>query len=359
MAEGRSAPGSCGVARRLLPVLAVLLLAAGCRRDEAEGFAVVPVQPAPALEAPRASGAPFRLSEQRGKVVLLSFGYTSCPDVCPTTLAQLREVHRQLGAAARDVEVLFVSVDPERDSAERLETYVHAFSPRFTGLRLEGDALAAVLSGYRVTASRRYPDATRYREHRFTGELPYTVDHTGAYFLIDKRGALRERIPYTLPASQLRARVERLLSEEGPVNVGDGREAVAVPAVVPASADVPGMRVEKALARLTPAKVGAVYLTLVNTDGREDRLVAAESSAAERVELHEVVAEGEVLRMLPRPEGFVIPAGGRVELAPGGKHLMLFSVRDSPASLVLTLRFERAGTVRLTVPASAPGADGP
>lgn len=346
--------------RRLLPVLAVLLLAAGCRKDEAEGFAVVPVQPAPVLEAPRGSGAPFRLSEQRGKVVLLSFGYTSCPDVCPTTLSRLREVHRQLGAAARDVEVVFVSVDPERDSAERLETYVHAFSPRFTGLRLEGKALEAVLSAYRVTASRRYPDATRYHEHRFTGELPYTVDHTGAYFLIDKRGALRERIPYTAPASRLRAHVERLLSEEGPVVApADRPQAETRPVVVPASADVPGMRVEKALARLTPAKVGAVYLTLVNTGGREDRLVGAESSAAERVEMHEVVAEGEVLRMLPRPEGFVIPARGRVELAPGGKHLMLFSVRDSPASLVLTLRFEHAGTVRLTVPASAPGADGP
>jgi copper(I)-binding protein len=126
-----------------------------------------------------------------------------------------------------------------------------------------------------------------------------------------------------------------------------------------ARADVPGMRVEGALARLTPAQVGAVYLTLVNPTGREDRLVAAESSSAGRVELHEVVAEGDVLRMLPRPEGFVVPAGGRVELKPGGKHLMLFSVRDSPASLVLTLRFERAGTVQLTVPASAPGADGP
>jgi protein SCO1/2 len=215
MAEGRSAPGVRGVARRLLPVLAVLLLATHCRRDEAEGFAVVPVQPAPALEAPLASGEMFRLSEQRGKVVLLSFGYTACPDVCPTTLSQLREVYRQLGSAARDVEVVFVSVDPERDSAERLETYVHAFGSRFMGLRLEGEALAAVLSGYRVTASRRYPDATRYREHPFTGDIPYTVDHTGAYFLIDKRGALRERMPYTVSSQQLRARVERLLSEEG------------------------------------------------------------------------------------------------------------------------------------------------
>ncbi|WP_257455061.1 SCO family protein [Archangium lipolyticum] len=330
-----------GGARGLLSILAALLLATGCRRDEAQAIAAVPEQPAPALEAPRASGGMFRLSEQRGKVVLLSFGYTACPDVCPTTLSQLRRVYEQLGAAARDVEVVFVSVDPERDSAERLETYVHAFHPRFTGLRLEGDALAAVLSGYRVTASRRYPDATRYREHRFAGDIPYTVDHTGAYFLIDKRGVLRERLPYSVPAGELRAGVERLLAEREP------------------RASVPGVRVEGALARLTPARVGAVYFTLVNTAGREDRLVSAEASSAGRVELHEVVAEGEVLRMLPRPEGFGVPAGGRVELKPGGKHLMLYSVQGSPGSIHLTLHFERAGAVQLTVPASGPGADGP
>ena len=76
-------------------------------------------------------------------------------------------------------------------------------------------AAAQVLSAYGVTASRRYPDAARYREHPFTGDIPYTVDHTGAYFLIDKRGALRARMPYTVPVPRLQAEVERLLSEEG------------------------------------------------------------------------------------------------------------------------------------------------
>jgi protein SCO1/2 len=281
----------------------------------------------------------FRLSEQRGKVVVLSFGYTACPDVCPTTLSQLQRLHGKLGEAARDVEVVFVSVDPERDSAPQLEAYVHAFNPRFTGLRLDAQALAPVLSAWRVTASRRYPDAARYREHPFTGDLPYTVDHTGAFFLIDKAGALRARMPYSVPAERLQQEVERLLSEEGP----------------PAA----GVRVEKARARLTPARVGAVYLTLVNTGGREDRLLSAESATAGKVELHEVIAQGELLQMHPRPEGFVVPAKGRVELAPGGKHLMLYAVQASPASLPLTLHFEKAGTVHLTVPVAAPGADEP
>ncbi|HYO72088.1 MAG TPA: copper chaperone PCu(A)C, partial [Archangium sp.] len=115
----------------------------------------------------------------------------------------------------------------------------------------------------------------------------------------------------------------------------------------------------KARARLTPARVGAVYLTLVNTSGREDRLVSAESTTAARVELHEVIAQGELLQMHPRPEGFVVPAKGRVELAPGGKHLMLYALQETPTSLPLTLHFEKAGTVQLTVPVSAPGADEP
>lgn len=334
---GRTVQETVGWARWLLPALAVVLLAAGCRKEKGEDFAVVPVQPAPALEAPRASGGVFRLSEQRGKVVVLSFGYTACPDVCPTTLSQLQRLHGRLGEASRNVEVVFVSVDPERDSAQQLETYVHAFNPRFTGLRLDAEALAPVLSAWRVTASRRYPDAERYREHPFSGNLPYTVDHTGAYFLIDKAGALRARMPYTVPVERLQQEVERLLSEDGAA----------------------GVRVEKARARLTPARVGAVYLTLVNTSGREDRLVSAESTTAGRVELHEVIAQGELLQMHPRPEGFVVPARGRVELAPGGKHLMLYAVQTSPTSLPLTLHFEKAGPVHLTVPVSAPGADEP
>jgi copper(I)-binding protein len=112
----------------------------------------------------------------------------------------------------------------------------------------------------------------------------------------------------------------------------------------------PGMQVENARARLTPAQVGAVYLTLVNATGREDRLLSATSTSAARVELHEVVPNGEVLQMLPRPEGFAIPASGRVELKPGGKHLMLYSVRASSPDIDLTLHFERTGELRLRVP---------
>lgn len=200
--------------RAVLPALAALLFVAGCRRGADEEFAVVPVRPAPALEATRASGEVFQLSGLRGKVVLLSFGYRSCPDVCPTTLSQLSSLHKRLKSHAQEVEVVFVTVDPERDGAQELEGYVHTFNPRFTALRLQGEALTQVLTAYGVTAERRYPEAARYSNHTFTGELPYSVDHTGGYFIIDRHGALRLRIPYDAALDRLQASVERLLAEE-------------------------------------------------------------------------------------------------------------------------------------------------
>lgn len=120
--------------------------------------------------------------------------------------------------------------------------------------------------------------------------------------------------------------------------------------------DAPAIRVESARAHITPTRVGAVYFTLVSTTTSEDRLLSAESSAARMVELHEVVQEGDVVRMVHRPRGFVIPARASLALEPGGRHLMLYSVQPETSLLDLTLRFERAGTVRLSVPVSAPGA---
>ncbi|MFP2905971.1 copper chaperone PCu(A)C [Pyxidicoccus sp. 3LFB2] len=119
-------------------------------------------------------------------------------------------------------------------------------------------------------------------------------------------------------------------------------------------ASTPGVRVEGAWARLTPAQVGAVYLTLVNTAAQDDRLLGGESAAARRVELHEVIPRGEVLQMHPRPEGFLVPAEGSVELKPGSKHLMLYDVSAAPAHIDLTLRFERSPPMHLRVRVMAP-----
>lgn len=99
--------------------------------------------------------------------------------------------------------------------------------------------------------------------------------------------------------------------------------------------------------------VGAIYLELVNGTGADDRLVSASSPIAGDVETHETVHEGDVSRMVARPEGFVVPAGGKVRLEPGGKHLMLFDVSrpvKAGEAIPLQLTFERAGVVDVQVP---------
>jgi len=113
--------------------------------------------------------------------VLLYFGYTHCPDVCPTTLANLSDVLKRIGKRADEVRVLFVTVDPDRDTAPVLAAYVKAFAPQIDGLRGSADALLALARRYRVA----------YRVTRASGENPYSVMHSGAIFTFDRDGRAR------------------------------------------------------------------------------------------------------------------------------------------------------------------------
>ncbi|HEY8243460.1 MAG TPA: SCO family protein, partial [Casimicrobiaceae bacterium] len=126
-------------------------------------------------------GATRTLADYRGKAVVLFFGYTQCPDVCPTTLAALAEAMKALGPDADRVQVLFVTVDPERDTSELLKAYVPAFDPRFVGLRGDAKALEAVAKEFRIVYQ-KVPGAT---------PTTYTVDHSAGTFLFDPQGRLR------------------------------------------------------------------------------------------------------------------------------------------------------------------------
>ncbi|OLL33480.1 cytochrome c oxidase assembly protein [Burkholderia sp. SRS-W-2-2016] len=132
---------------------------------------------------PDTSGKVHTLADYKGKVVVLFFGYTHCPDVCPTTMAELSQALQQLGPEdAKRVQVLFVTVDPERDTPQLLAQYVPAFNPTFVGLRPENDAqLAKVAKDFRVyyaKAPGKTPDS-------------YTMDHTAASYVFDTDGKLR------------------------------------------------------------------------------------------------------------------------------------------------------------------------
>jgi protein SCO1 len=117
----------------------------------------------------------------RGKIVLLYFGYTHCPDACPTTLATLADAMHRLGASAAQMRVLFVSVDPERDTPEALKRYVSFFGPQFVGLRGDEAELTSLSKRYRIAYHREPPDANGY----------YAVDHSSAIFIFDATGRAR------------------------------------------------------------------------------------------------------------------------------------------------------------------------
>jgi protein SCO1/2 len=142
---------------------------------------------APIASAQAAIGGPFRLTDQNGRTVtsedlkghpsLVFFGFTNCPEVCPTTLFDISEVLNKLGPDGDKVNALFVTVDPERDTPEKLKDYLSSFNPRLIGLGGDPAALAAVAKAYRVYYKKVPQDGG------------YTMDHTAIVYLMDKQGA--------------------------------------------------------------------------------------------------------------------------------------------------------------------------
>jgi len=126
-------------------------------------------------------GKPRTLADFRGKAVLVFFGYTHCPDVCPTTLADAAQALKTLGKDADRVQVLFVTVDPERDTPEVLSKYVPAFDPRFLGLHGDGAAIRKAAKEFKIFYEKR------------AGKAPgaYTVDHSGQSYVFDPQGRIR------------------------------------------------------------------------------------------------------------------------------------------------------------------------
>ena len=168
-------------------LLSLLLAAAAAGADAAELKAGVfsPPRQAPEFSLEGSDGRALNLSRFKGKVVLLGFGFTWCPSVCPTTLATLAQTRRKLGsAAAADVQIVYITVDPERDKAERMKEYLAAFDPTFVGGTGTVERLAGVRKDYGVFA-----------EKKGQGK-DYQVAHSSFTYLIDRSGRLRALMPY-------------------------------------------------------------------------------------------------------------------------------------------------------------------
>jgi protein SCO1 len=184
-------------------LLIALLLASGCGPREAGWHATNISGAMPRLEfrMQRASdGAEVSSRNYRGKVVLLYFGYTHCPDICPATLTNLSDALHRLGAKANSVRILFVTVDPARDTLRVLDAYVRAFAPQIDGLRGDDDALVALARRYRVAFGIEK-----------TGPA-YSVMHSDAVFFFDQNGNVRLVATSTDDADGISSDLRRLLN---------------------------------------------------------------------------------------------------------------------------------------------------
>jgi protein SCO1/2 len=172
--------------RRLSCALVLLASAAAQAAPGSDLIAGVftPARAAPDFSLRGSDGSTLQLARYRGKVVLLAFGYSSCHEVCPVTLALLAQARRSLGTAATDVQVVYVTVDPERDDAARMRQFLALFDRSFVGGTGPAAELAGVRQAYGITATRHE-----------TAE-GYVIAHSSFVYLIDRQGLLRALMPF-------------------------------------------------------------------------------------------------------------------------------------------------------------------
>ncbi|MBM3114944.1 SCO family protein [Jeongeupia naejangsanensis] len=187
---------------RLLLTLAFALLLAACGKPTVfQGSDISGADFGGDFTLTAQDGKPRKLSDFNGKAVALFFGYTQCPDVCPTTMVELKDVMKQLGPDADKVQVLFVSVDPARDTNAVLAQYVPAFDPRFIGLTGSKADVNKVAEQYKVIVQQQGSGAN------------YTVDHSAGTYLIDKHGKLRVLVNYGAGSAVLTHDLRALVQE--------------------------------------------------------------------------------------------------------------------------------------------------
>lgn len=177
-----------------LSLLALGLAGCGAPAPEFKGSDITGADFGKHLALTDHNGRPVTLETFRGKLVVLFFGYTHCPDVCPTTLSDMAQALRLLPpAVAGKVQVLFVSVDPERDTPETLKAYVPYFHPDFLGLYGTPEEVAKAATEFKVA----------FRKHVEPGATGYLVDHSAGSYVLDEKGRLRLYLPFAHPPGDI------------------------------------------------------------------------------------------------------------------------------------------------------------
>jgi len=169
----------------------------------------------------------YLLQTQYGNVVtnqdfpdqfqLITFGYTSCPDVCPTTLAEMAAILEQLGDASKRVQPIFITVDPARDSAKVLGNYVAFFNPRILGLTGSAELVSRVAENFKV----------RFQKVKEPGSEQYWMDHSAGMILLGPEGGFLAKFPYAMPAADITQQLKAYIADAPPPRVRPGQEPEA------------------------------------------------------------------------------------------------------------------------------------
>lgn len=314
---------------------------AQARRDAARALAdqefrgvVLPEpMPKPSFTMTDMYGEPFDfVAETDGRLALVFFGFTNCPDICPVHMANIGAVLKDLPfQAQQQVRVIFISADPERDTPERLQQWLGAFHHSFVGLRGSLEEVNDLL------AELRLPPVT-FGERDARGN--YSVGHAAQIMAFTPDGYLRLMYPFGTRQADWAVDLLKLTSWEPPAP-GTGEEADAPPRP---SQLRPGMAYVPAPMSEGPA---ALYLTIENRAYTADTLVGASARIAGSIELHGHMHEGGA-SMMHRLDGAVIMPRDSLRLEPGGYHLMLHDLTKTLAAgdtFTVDLEFRRAGRV--------------
>jgi protein SCO1/2 len=185
-------------------LVAAYFLLGTTRQYTFQGSLIDPPVAAPMFELTKVDGQPFELSELDGQVVIMFFGYTSCPDVCPVTLTDFLRIREKLGRQADEVSFVFVTVDPERDTPERLKKYLTNFDPGIIGLTGERGELEPVWASYGVYQAKADEGS----------EGNYLVDHSSRTYIIDQEGNLLLTYMFGTENESIVADVRHLVSRQ-------------------------------------------------------------------------------------------------------------------------------------------------
>jgi cytochrome oxidase Cu insertion factor (SCO1/SenC/PrrC family)/copper(I)-binding protein len=288
-------------------------------------------QPKPAFTFTDMYGRPFDfVAETEGRITLLFFGFTNCPDICPVHMANIAAVLKDLPhEVQRKIAVVFISADPERDTPERLQQWLGAFHPSFIGLRAPIDEVNRLMGELRLP-----PVVFGERDERGN----YSVGHAAQILAFTQDGWLRLIYPFGTRQVDWAADLLKLTAWQ-PAPTARAAAARAVPTELePSMAYVP-----------VPVAGGpaALYMTVKNSASTADTLVGASTRIAGAVELHTVVHSGGVM-MMQRVDGAPLAPRDSLVLKPGGYHLMLHDLTRMLAAgdtFTVDLEFRRAGRV--------------